>query len=98
MIASPLVICGKAEYSASPNARQPCPRRSNAVMVTWLAAGPIHLRVVEQARIVKLGRKPEVTEHEKREGIKRRDTGNEALADIARSYNVSRSTISRLPA
>jgi hypothetical protein len=26
MIASPLVICGKAEYSASPNARQPCPR------------------------------------------------------------------------
>jgi hypothetical protein len=29
MIAFPLVICGKAEYSASPNARQPCLRRGD---------------------------------------------------------------------
>jgi hypothetical protein len=47
---------------------------------------------------VKLGRKPEVTEHQKHEAIKRRDTGNETLADIGRSYNVSPATISPLTA
>ncbi|MBV8096437.1 MAG: helix-turn-helix domain-containing protein, partial [Acetobacteraceae bacterium] len=35
------------------------------------------------------------TPHQQREAIKRRDAG-ETLADIARSYNVSHSTISRL--
>ena len=29
MIASPLVIRGEPEYSASPNARQPCPCRAD---------------------------------------------------------------------
>jgi len=33
---------------------------------------------------------------DKREAIKRRDTGNETPADIGRSYNVSPATISRL--
>jgi hypothetical protein len=33
-VASPLVICGKAEYSASPNARQPCPCRDDMVKET----------------------------------------------------------------
>ena len=46
---------------------------------------------------VKLGRKPKLTAHQKREAIKRRDAGD-ATRDIARSYNVSHSTISRLPA
>jgi hypothetical protein len=32
----------------------------------------------------------------RREAIARRDTGDETLTDIARSYNVSHSTISRL--
>ena len=44
---------------------------------------------------VKLGRKPKLTAHQKREAIKRRDAGD-ATRDIARSYNVSHSTISRL--
>jgi DNA invertase Pin-like site-specific DNA recombinase len=44
---------------------------------------------------VKLGRKPKLMAHQRREAIKRRDAG-EATRDIARSYNVSHSTISRL--
>src|SRR6204780_4197096 len=42
---------------------------------------------------VRLGRKPKLTPHQKREAIKRRDAG-EATRDIGRSYNVSHSTIS----
>jgi hypothetical protein len=34
--------------------------------------------------------------HRRREAIARRDEGDETLIDIARSYNVSHSTISRL--
>jgi DNA invertase Pin-like site-specific DNA recombinase len=51
-----------------------------------------------KARGVRLGRKPKLTEHQKREAIRRRDVNGETLAGIARSYNVSRSTISRLTA
>src|SRR3984893_16960004 len=50
------------------------------------------------ARGQKMGRPPKLTAHQKREAIKRRDTGNETLADIGRSYNVSSATISRLTA
>ena len=49
-----------------------------------------------EGRGVRLGRKPKLTPHQQREAIKRRDSGEETLADIARSYNVSHSTISRL--
>src|SRR6201996_3639086 len=45
-----------------------------------------------KARGVKLGRKPKLTDHQKREAIKRRNAGDETQADIARSYNVSHST------
>jgi DNA invertase Pin-like site-specific DNA recombinase len=48
-----------------------------------------------KARGVRLGRKPKLTRHQQREAIARREAG-EALADIARTYNVSHSTISRL--
>jgi DNA invertase Pin-like site-specific DNA recombinase len=51
-----------------------------------------------KARGVRLGRKPKLTLHQRREAIRRRDELGETLADIARSYNVSRSTISRLAA
>jgi DNA invertase Pin-like site-specific DNA recombinase len=51
-----------------------------------------------KARGVKLGRRPKLTPHQQQEAIKRRASGNETLADIARSYNVSHSTISRLTA
>jgi DNA invertase Pin-like site-specific DNA recombinase len=48
-----------------------------------------------EGRGVILGRKPKLTGHQRREAIARRDAG-EVLTDIARSYNVSHSTISRL--
>jgi DNA invertase Pin-like site-specific DNA recombinase len=51
-----------------------------------------------KARGVKLGRKPKLTPHQQREAIKRRDKGEETLAEIGRSYNVSGWTISRLTA
>jgi len=49
-----------------------------------------------KARGVKLGRKPKLTEHQKREAIRRGDHDDEPMREIARSYNVSHSTISRL--
>ena len=51
-----------------------------------------------KARGVKLGRKPKLTPHQQKEAIKRRDKGEETLAEIGRSYNVSGWTISRLTA
>jgi IS30 family transposase len=39
-----------------------------------------------------------VVSHRKREPIRRRDDGDETLAEIGRGYNVSHSTISRLKA
>jgi DNA invertase Pin-like site-specific DNA recombinase len=53
-------------------------------------------RARAKARGVKLGRKPKLTDHQKREAIKRRDRDGEPVREIARSYNVSHSTISRL--
>jgi DNA invertase Pin-like site-specific DNA recombinase len=44
-----------------------------------------------------LGRKPKLTPHQKEEAIRRRDEG-ESVRAIARTYNVSASTISRLTA
>jgi DNA invertase Pin-like site-specific DNA recombinase len=49
-----------------------------------------------KAQGVKMGRKPKLTLYPTREAIKRRDRGEEPLRDIARTYNVSHSTISRL--
>jgi DNA invertase Pin-like site-specific DNA recombinase len=49
------------------------------------------------ARGQKMGRPFKLTDHQKREAIKRREQG-ETLADIGRSYNVSPATISRLTA
>jgi DNA invertase Pin-like site-specific DNA recombinase len=50
-----------------------------------------------KARGVKLGRKFKLTLHQRKEAQARRAKG-ETLTDIARTYNVSHSTISRLPA
>ena len=49
-----------------------------------------------KARGVKMGRKPKLNDHQKREAIRRRDIDGETVREIARSYNVSHSTISRL--
>jgi len=48
-----------------------------------------------QQRGVRFGRKPKLTVHQQQEALARRAAG-EALGDIARSYAVSHSTISRL--
>jgi DNA invertase Pin-like site-specific DNA recombinase len=48
-----------------------------------------------QQRGVKFGRKPKLTLHQQQEALARRANG-EALVEIARSYAVSHSTISRL--
>ena len=49
-----------------------------------------------KARGVKMGRKPKLTPHQRAEAVKRRDAG-EPIREIARTYNVHNSTISRLP-
>ena len=45
------------------------------------------------ARGVKMGRPRKLTPHQRQEAIKRRDAGEESLADIGRTYNVSGATI-----
>jgi DNA invertase Pin-like site-specific DNA recombinase len=52
-------------------------------------------RARAKERGVQLGRKPKLTTFQKREALVRRERG-ELLTEIARSYNVSHSTISRL--
>ena len=53
-------------------------------------------RTDAKAKGVKFGRKPKLTPHQKREAIRRRDKDGETLRSIARSYDVSAATISRL--
>jgi DNA invertase Pin-like site-specific DNA recombinase len=48
-----------------------------------------------KARGVKMGRKPKLTPHQRAEVIRRKESG-EPVREIARSYNVHNSTISRL--
>ena len=48
-----------------------------------------------RARGVKMGRKPKLTPHQVKEALQRREAG-EPMRDIARSYNVHNSSISRL--
>ncbi len=50
-----------------------------------------------KARGVKMGRKPKLTPHQQKEALKRRDHG-EPVREIARSFNVHHTTISRLAA
>jgi len=52
-------------------------------------------RARAQARGVRFGRRPKLTAHQHHEAIARRAAG-EPLIEIARTYNVSHSTISRL--
>jgi DNA invertase Pin-like site-specific DNA recombinase len=47
------------------------------------------------ARGVKMGRKPKMTPNQMKEALRRRDAG-EPMRDIAKDFNVSHSTISRL--
>ncbi len=52
-------------------------------------------RARAQARGVRMGRKPKLTPHQRKEALARRENG-EPMREIAQSYNVSHSTISRL--
>jgi DNA invertase Pin-like site-specific DNA recombinase len=54
-------------------------------------------RARAKARGVKMGRPPKLTPHQVKEALRRRDA-REPMRDIAKSYNVSHSTISRLGA
>ena len=52
-------------------------------------------RAKAMAKGVRFGRKPKLTPHQRQEALTRRNAG-ETLVEIARTYNVSHSTISRL--
>ncbi len=54
------------------------------------------IRARAKANGVKMGRSPKLTAHQKKEAIKRSDHGEETLAEIGRSYNVSGWTIAKL--
>jgi DNA invertase Pin-like site-specific DNA recombinase len=54
-------------------------------------------RARAKAQGVKMGRPPKLTPHQIKEALRRRGAG-EPMRDIARTYNVSHSTISRLGA
>src|SRR5665213_417886 len=49
-----------------------------------------------KARGQHMGRPPKLTQHQRSEAVRRRDKGEETLAEIGRSYNVSPQTIGRL--
>jgi DNA invertase Pin-like site-specific DNA recombinase len=55
-------------------------------------------RVRAQARGTHMGRPQKLTPEQRREAIHRRDVVREPVADIARSFNVNRMTITRLRA
>ena len=52
-------------------------------------------RARARAQGIRFGRKPKLTPHQRQEAIRRREAG-EPLVDIARTFNVSHSMISRL--
>jgi DNA invertase Pin-like site-specific DNA recombinase len=52
-------------------------------------------RARARTRGVRMGRKPKLSPHQRREALERKAAG-EPVTEIARSYNVSHSTISRL--
>jgi DNA invertase Pin-like site-specific DNA recombinase len=61
------------------------------LILAWTSEG----RARAQASGVRFGRKLKLTVHQQQEALRQRAAG-EALVDIARSYAVSHSTISRL--
>jgi hypothetical protein len=77
----------------------PPPRRVARTVLggLWLIRARIgECRERAKAQGMRMGRKLQLPDHQKREAIKRRDKDGETLAEIGRSYNVSGWTISRL--
>jgi DNA invertase Pin-like site-specific DNA recombinase len=71
---------------------------------SWQPDDPLAWRIAERtargradakAKGVKFGRKPSLTPHQQREAQERLAAG-ETQRNVARSYNVSQSTVSRL--
>jgi CENP-B N-terminal DNA-binding domain len=75
-----------------------CSHNTALILVLTSAWGPglCESNGEQNPKGVKFGRKPKLTDHQKREAIKRRDAGEETYRSIGRSYNVSAATISRL--
>jgi hypothetical protein len=71
-------------------------RRVPALASTSAPARPTEGRDRAKACGAKMGRPPKLAGRQKREAIKRRDHGEETIAEIGRSYNVSGWTIARL--
>ncbi len=75
------------------------PSLAQSRLARIVGAGVAH-QVAQRAKAngVKMGRPQKLTARQKKEAIKRRDQGEETLAEIGRSYNVSIWTISRITA
>jgi hypothetical protein len=71
------------------------PQRSRFVCLSVKSRRFVSSGHPRAGRGVKMGRPPQLTPHQVKEALLRRDTG-EPLRDIARSYNVSHSTISKV--
>jgi hypothetical protein len=100
-----LVSCRVCASASTVSIKRPCdvvvsahvsPTDLKPAFLAVIAASVFNRSRVDRAG-QKMGRPFKLTDHQKREAIKRRDQG-ETLADIARSYNVSPATISRLAA
>jgi DNA invertase Pin-like site-specific DNA recombinase len=61
----------------------------------WIDTTTAHAHLMPTVLGVTMGRPPKLTPHQVREALHRRDAA-EAMRDIAKSYDVSHSTISRL--
>ncbi len=70
------------------------PKRSDRPRTPWRALVRRD-RADAKAKNLKFGRKPKLPPHQRHEALRRKENG-EALREIARSYNVHNSTISRL--
>ena len=83
-------------YHGAYNSAGPLKNAYNSVMARGdivVANSQFTARLIAKAG--KLGRKPKLTPQQKHEALSRRTAG-ETLMDIARTYNVSFATISRL--
>ena len=85
------------EHALTSHTPPVCYRFGRSVGVNRIRARTGEGRKRAIANGVKMGRKPKMTPHQIKEALRRRDTG-EPMREIARSYNVSHSTISRLSA
>ncbi len=97
-----------AEHGAGFPAHGPTPRPLHGRLMLTVLGGPAEFkrelirartgegRARAKPRGLSFGRPFELTKHQQQEAITRRDKGEETLAQIGRSYNVSDATISRL--